>query len=85
MRGTATVNSESSLHQHQQPKYQQPRGDEFESLCDVIAQDAHQPEVSEELRIELKTERGSLVVEDYVRKEVAMCTAFIAYVCSITR
>jgi hypothetical protein len=42
----------------------------FQSLCDVIENEGGQPWVAEEIRTELKTERGELVIEDYVRKEV---------------
>jgi len=75
MRGTATSAGNSSLHlqqrqqrQQQQAKKKQP--DAFESLCDVIAVDGKQPEISEELRTELKAERGQLIIDDHIRKEV---------------
>jgi len=72
MRGTATNADISSPHHHRHQQQQQPKKkqDVFESLCDVIAGDAEQPEISEELRTELKAERGELVVDDHIRKEV---------------
>lgn len=43
----------------------------FQSFCDVIENEGGQPWVAEELRTELKTERGDLIIEDYIRKEVS--------------
>jgi len=83
-RATATVADKNSPHQphqhhhhyHQQQQQQQPARNKkaqpgvFECLCEVIANDAEQPEVAEELRTELQAERGALAVDEHVRKEV---------------
>ena len=42
----------------------------FSLFCDVIENEGDQPFVAEELRTELKNERGELVVEDCIQKEV---------------
>jgi len=68
IRGTATVVGGDSNSQKLQE--QKKQDDVFETLCDVIAHDAQQSEIAEELRIELKAERGELVIEEHVRKEV---------------
>jgi len=74
MRGTATSAGNSSLRlqqRQQQPQQaKKKQHDAFGSLCDVIAGDGKQPEISEELRTELKAERGQLIIDDHIRKEV---------------
>jgi len=45
-------------------------GAPFQAFCDVIENEGGQPWVAEELRTELKTEKGELIIEDYIRKEV---------------
>lgn len=42
----------------------------FHSFCDIIENEGCQPWVAEELRTELKTERGEMAIEEYIRKEV---------------
>ena len=81
-RATATVADKNSPHQphqhhhHYHQQQQQPARNKkaqpgvFECLCEVIANDAEQPEVAEELRTELQAERGALAVDEHVRKEV---------------
>ena len=76
MHGTATNTGDGSLYHHhhqqqqQQSAIQKQKRDVFESLCEVIADDAEQPEMAEELRTELRAERGEIVVDEHIRKEV---------------
>jgi len=72
MHGTATSTGDRQQQQQQPARERQKRVDVFESLCEVIANDAEQPEISEELRTELRAERGQIVVDDYIRKEVKL-------------
>jgi len=71
LRGTA-MTSDVSSQQQQQPGDNDDDDDVFESLCEVIASDAQQSDIADELRSELRAERGQLVVDDYIRKEVRL-------------